>query len=75
VRVVVGSEEHAEMIKASLEADGELRPDKNRHSIAVEGDLLVVHFWASDVRSLRVAVSAFYDYAAVAVRTLQEFAE
>ncbi len=61
------------MVRESLAADGELRPDKSVHELTVDKNVLIAHFGADDVRSLRVAVSSFFDYAAVAVRTLQEF--
>ena len=73
VAITFESARHAEIANNSLSVDEELQPHKVTRSSVVRGSTMHVHFAATEVRMLRVALSSFYDVAALAANTIHEF--
>ena len=63
--------EHAALAARSLSVEAELHPERVTKTVAAEGSRLVARFSASDARSLRLAVGAYMDMAAVVLRVLE----
>mmetsp|Transcript_5932 Transcript_5932/g.8128 ORF Transcript_5932/g.8128 Transcript_5932/m.8128 type:complete len:91 (+) Transcript_5932:61-333(+) len=73
VEINFPSNEAAQITRNSLEVDEELQPKKVSKKFEVLDSTLKISFEATEVKMLRVAVSSFFDMAAVVLRTLQEF--
>jgi len=67
------SSQHALVAKQALEVDAELQPLRQAKVILAEGSTMRVVLSAVDAKSLRVAVSSFFDMALVVTKNLQEF--
>lgn len=74
-RVTYASETDASMVRDTLAVDPELRPLQVTRNLNVEGKDFVMKFAASDVRTLRAAVSTFCDLLALVTRTLEVFGQ
>jgi tRNA threonylcarbamoyladenosine modification (KEOPS) complex Pcc1 subunit len=72
-RVPFPSPEAAEIARAALAVDAELRPEAAARRLAAEGRDFVMDFAAVDARTLRAAVGTFCDLLGVAARTLEAF--
>ncbi|KAK9804335.1 hypothetical protein WJX72_007910 [[Myrmecia] bisecta] len=72
-RIEYASARDAEMIRNTLAVDPELRPDQVKRELQVQGSALVMHFQATDARTLRAAVGTFCDLLGLATRTLEMF--
>lgn len=72
-RVTYSGAQEAKMVRDTLAVDPELRPEQVTRVLSTEGNDLVMKFNASDVRSLRAAVSTFCDLLALVSRTLETF--
>ncbi|ETV79085.1 hypothetical protein H257_07836 [Aphanomyces astaci] len=68
-----GSSDAAVHALATLNVDAEISPDKITKELRVQGNQLIAHFWANEIRMLRAAASSFYDMALVVTRVLLEF--
>ena len=73
VAITFETARHAEIANCSLSVDEELQPHKVTRISVVRGSTMHVHFAATEVRMLRVALSSFYDVAALAAHTIHEF--
>ncbi|KAL3151831.1 hypothetical protein ABBQ38_012796 [Trebouxia sp. C0009 RCD-2024] len=72
-RVTYASATDASMVRDTLAVDPELRPQQVVRVLTVEDRDLVMRFDATDVRTLRAAVSTFCDLLALVTRTLEMF--
>ncbi|KAL3159076.1 hypothetical protein ABBQ32_011074 [Trebouxia sp. C0010 RCD-2024] len=72
-RVTYASATDASMVRDTLAVDPELRPQQVLRILTVEDKDLVMRFKATDVRTLRAAVSTFCDLLALVTRTLEMF--
>lgn len=75
LRLPLPSERHASIAAAALNADDELRPELVSREIDTDGASLTLRIAAVDARVLRISVMSFFDFALVALRTLEEFGE
>ena len=71
--VTFGSAQHATIACRTLAVDEELQPLNILRSERVEGATMHVHFAATELRLLRVALSSFYDMAILTAATISEF--
>lgn len=74
-RLPLPSVRHASIAAAALNADDELRPELVSREIDTDGASLTLRLAAVDARVLRISVMSFFDFALVALRTLEEFGE
>ena len=74
IRIALPNAEYATIMKEAIDVDKELQPDKVLRILTVEATSLVVTFKALNAKMLRVAISSFFDMAAVSAKTLLEFA-
>mmetsp|Transcript_10509 Transcript_10509/g.15995 ORF Transcript_10509/g.15995 Transcript_10509/m.15995 type:complete len:85 (-) Transcript_10509:162-416(-) len=73
LKIAYKSEAHARMVQQCLSVDDELQPERVSKELIISDSLLVIKFYAADVKILRVALSSFFDMVTVATKTLQEF--
>lgn len=69
------SAREAEIAYNSLRVDISREPRKDQMSktLTVSENVLSVHFTATEARFLRTAVSSFFDFLTLVVRTMDEF--
>ena len=77
VRIPCADSRTAEWVKATLDVDKEISPDKVVRTLAVgpQGNMLIVSIQATEARLLRASVASLFDMMAVALRVLCEFDE
>lgn len=74
LKIPMPDQESCIIAKRVLDVDDELQPMKLQRSISCEEDkFLIVTFYATELRALRVSMSGFHDMFLVVIRTLQEF--
>jgi len=73
VAVTFDSAQHAKIACRTLAVDPELQPLNILRRERVEGDTMHVHFAATELRLLRVALSSFYDVAILTAGAINEF--
>mmetsp|Transcript_5476 Transcript_5476/g.8508 ORF Transcript_5476/g.8508 Transcript_5476/m.8508 type:complete len:88 (+) Transcript_5476:87-350(+) len=67
---------HASIVCNALSVDEELQPPTSLvKTMTVTGNVLKIHFAASELRLLRVSVSSFLDFLHLSTRTLAEFGD
>ena len=73
VAVKFDSAQHAQIACRTLAVDPELQPLNILRQEHVDGDTVHVHFAATELRLLRVALSSFYDVAILTAGAINEF--
>jgi EKC/KEOPS complex subunit PCC1/LAGE3 len=74
MRVTYPTAESASIAYNSVSVDDEIRPDRIYRHMRIEENVLVCYFSASELKFLRVAISAFLEMLALATETLAQFA-
>ncbi len=74
MRVAFDTAEHADMVRRCISVDPEVRPNMVRRSLHTEDSLLIVHFAAKDLRSLRVSLGSHLEMMELSVRTIEQLA-
>ncbi|CAL9078629.1 Transcription factor Pcc1 [Musa troglodytarum] len=67
------SEEHANIVYATLAVDKELQPDKVKRQMSISDGKLKVHFEAVEARFLRASFSAFVDLMILTTQIIEEY--
>ena len=74
VRVTFDTAEHADMVRRCTAVDPEVRPNMVRRSSHTEDNVMIVHFAAKDLRSLRVSLGSHLEMVELSVRTIEQLA-
>lgn len=67
------SQRFAEIVNAATAVDPELRPGEVERITYAEGSQFHIHVSAQSARSLRTAVTSFYDFVKVSLAALETF--
>lgn len=72
-RIEMPTAEQAIIVSKAVSVDPELRPEEVSRIIRAEGNSIVIDVAATDVKSLRTAVSSLYDFIRVSIRAVEQF--
>lgn len=73
MRVTYPTVESASIAFHSVSVDDEIRPDRIYRHMRIDDNVLVCYFSAIELKSLRVAISAFLEMLALATETMAQF--
>lgn len=69
-RICFPQRHQAEIVAEAVSTDAELRPELVDRHVYIDNSTLVIQVEATDVKVLRTAVTSFYDFIRVSIRTL-----
>ncbi|ODO07970.1 hypothetical protein L198_00449 [Cryptococcus wingfieldii CBS 7118] len=74
LRIPFRTPEHAVIARRALDVDKEQNAGMVHREMSVEGDILVVNYYTTTVRLLRLATNSFLSSADLVLRTMSSFA-